>query len=398
MDPDRYDVFISYRRSDGSELAQLIRNALVRRGLRVFLDVRELGAGHFDTALLRHIEVASDFILLLTPGSLDRAVRPDDWLRREVEHALGRGRNIVPVMARGFEFPTAVELPGGLAELVRHHCVRYDHDYSDESIDRLYRMLTAGRGAFRRVRRGFLVGSAVLAMAAAGLVWALAGRPGLPPANRPDSRAESLPPLALYWYGFGQRSEDGRWTEFRVQDGMTMHSGDQFRLVLSPNQDSYAYVIGLDPNGRTTVLFPNEAIGTDNRLRAGERYEIPDALNWFQLDDQVGTETLYLLASYDPLTSLDSLLRTRARGPGGPGGPAGPEVERHIARLERPATDGDQQTRDGRVVLRGVGIRPDRRVATARLASGQEVERVMEFQSGGVSVIKRIRIAHLSPP
>ena len=44
-----YDVFISYRRSNGSQLSQLIKIHLKLAQMNVFLDVDELGAGEFDT-------------------------------------------------------------------------------------------------------------------------------------------------------------------------------------------------------------------------------------------------------------------------------------------------------------------------------------------------------------
>ena len=44
---EQFDVFISYRRSDGAELAKVVRNYLTSRGLRVFLDTRELIDGQY---------------------------------------------------------------------------------------------------------------------------------------------------------------------------------------------------------------------------------------------------------------------------------------------------------------------------------------------------------------
>lgn len=140
-----YDVFISYRRKHAAELAQLIRRALEERGLRVFLDVRELGAGPFDKQLLQRIGRAADFVVILTPGCLDQARQPGDWLTAEIGHAFDTGRNVVPVAAGGFECPPADALPPTLVELPRQQWVRYDHEFSDESIERLYRMLRSRR-------------------------------------------------------------------------------------------------------------------------------------------------------------------------------------------------------------------------------------------------------------
>ena len=38
----RYDVFVSYKRKDGAELADIISQQLLTRRFRVFLDVRDL--------------------------------------------------------------------------------------------------------------------------------------------------------------------------------------------------------------------------------------------------------------------------------------------------------------------------------------------------------------------
>src|SRR6185503_16479935 len=67
-----YDSFISYRREQGSELARLVFEGLKGRGVRCFLDVDGLRGGRFDDALLRHIEATPNFIIILTPRSLDR--------------------------------------------------------------------------------------------------------------------------------------------------------------------------------------------------------------------------------------------------------------------------------------------------------------------------------------
>jgi hypothetical protein len=398
MDQSSYDVFLSYRRVGSSELAQLLRHRLTQRGLRVFLDVRELGAGKFDEALLERIAETPNFVLLLTPTALDRCRAEGDWLRREIEHALRTDRNIVPVLVQGFDPTSFADLPDSMADLGRYQGVVYDHQFSDESIDRLYRMLRSGRSGGGK-RRATLV--AVLALAASIIgvwTWRRAATPAAvsPPAVERSAAvapasSRQLAPLALYWYAFGQRASAGAWEEIVVRDGATMRSGDQFRLVISPSADCFAYVVSLNADGSTSVLFPHAAIGADNRLRAGERYEIPDGLNWFTLDDSTGVETLYLLADYDPVHDLESLLREAAERS------AAGERERvaaQLARLERPSPSGELRTADDRIVLRGIEIRPDGRTASATLASGRAIEREMHFAGGDIRVVKRIRIVH----
>ena len=50
-----YDVFISYRRSNGSHLASLLYLYLTNRNLKVFLDVESLEGGKFEDEIWKSI-------------------------------------------------------------------------------------------------------------------------------------------------------------------------------------------------------------------------------------------------------------------------------------------------------------------------------------------------------
>jgi hypothetical protein len=79
------DVFISYRRSTGSQLASLLKVHLQVRRFSVFLDVERLEAGKFDNNLLQSIKQAKHFFLVLTPNALDRCIGDDDrkdWVHK----------------------------------------------------------------------------------------------------------------------------------------------------------------------------------------------------------------------------------------------------------------------------------------------------------------------------
>ena len=136
-----YDVFISYRREGGSDTARLFRSEFMRRGVKAFLDVVDLGASHFDDGLLREIEKSPGFILILSPGSLDQCQRPDDWLRREISHAISRNRNIIPILKEGFVFPEKETMPSDIAELPRYNCIPYSHAYFGAVTDRVMAFL-----------------------------------------------------------------------------------------------------------------------------------------------------------------------------------------------------------------------------------------------------------------
>lgn len=155
-DKPLYDAFISYRRRDGAELAQVVYQALTARGYRVFMDVRSLPSGRFDASLLKTIEEAPDFVPVLTPECSARRPEEDDWFYREVEHALLSHRNIVPITSEAFQPPKQVSPDELISKLRFHHAVQYSHEYAEAAIDRLCRMLTTKPSQARRGIRSSL--------------------------------------------------------------------------------------------------------------------------------------------------------------------------------------------------------------------------------------------------
>ncbi|NWF68488.1 MAG: toll/interleukin-1 receptor domain-containing protein [Chloroflexi bacterium] len=131
-------VFISYRRSTGSFIARSIFEDLRSNGFDPFMDVESIDSGTFDTIILNQIAARAHFVLILSPGTLDRVTEEGDWLRREIEVAIDLKRNIVPVLVGDFVF-TNVEnlLSGKLAELPRYNALRMFHEYFDEAMERL---------------------------------------------------------------------------------------------------------------------------------------------------------------------------------------------------------------------------------------------------------------------
>lgn len=136
-----YEAFISYRRESGAAEARLIQEKLRQRNKRAFLDVDDLRPGHFDQELLRRIEEARNFIIILSPNCLARCADERDWLRQEIVHALKTSRNVIPIMLPGFEFPNTRSLPDELQTLATHHCVIYNHEYFDAMVDKIVRYL-----------------------------------------------------------------------------------------------------------------------------------------------------------------------------------------------------------------------------------------------------------------
>jgi hypothetical protein len=132
----KYDIFLSYRRDGGEAMATLLHERLTRRGYRVFLDIESLNSGTFNTKLLSVIEQCADVIVICSRGSFDRCVNDGDWLRAEIAHAFKHGKNIIPILMRGFEWPGY--LPADIRGLPMQNGVKTDdNEYFDAAINRM---------------------------------------------------------------------------------------------------------------------------------------------------------------------------------------------------------------------------------------------------------------------
>ena len=135
--PEKKTTFISYRRETGSIMARIVQSELKKRGHLSFLDVDDLGPKQFGKRLLREIESVPNFVVVLSPGSMDRCEAHDDWLRREIAHAITTHRNIVPLMVDEFQYPPKEKIPDDLEELLHHNGVNYSHEYFAATFDKL---------------------------------------------------------------------------------------------------------------------------------------------------------------------------------------------------------------------------------------------------------------------
>jgi tetratricopeptide (TPR) repeat protein len=102
------------------------------------MDVESIDAGEFDTVILNQIAARTHFLVILTPGAVERCLEPGDWLRREVEYAMQLQRNIVPLLVNNFNFSDAEKyLTRDLSQLTRYNSLNLPHDYFDEAMNRL---------------------------------------------------------------------------------------------------------------------------------------------------------------------------------------------------------------------------------------------------------------------
>jgi tetratricopeptide (TPR) repeat protein len=129
-------VFISYRRTNVA-WALAVYQYLSKNGYDVFFDFTSINNGDFEQIIIGNIKSRAHFLLILTPSALERVNEPNDWLRREIETALGEKRNIVPLMLEGFDYGSPAIAKYLTGKLSKYNAVRVPIDFFEEAMARI---------------------------------------------------------------------------------------------------------------------------------------------------------------------------------------------------------------------------------------------------------------------
>lgn len=120
------DVFICYRRSDSEFAAHRLRDQLSAK-FKVFLDDGSIPpAEHFPSQISDSLHEAKVCIVLIGDRWIDSAPRlvdHDDWVRQEVEHALGSQTTRVVPLLLDAKMPNRESLPSSLHKLTELQAV-----------------------------------------------------------------------------------------------------------------------------------------------------------------------------------------------------------------------------------------------------------------------------------
>jgi len=117
-----------------------------------------------------------------------------------------------------------------------------------------------------------------------------------------------MPPLEVTYSIMGMHNVQGVWQEVAVKTGTSLSSGDCFKINFKVNEACFFYVLLYGSGGIAQCLFPHEKIGIDNSVEGDILCSLPDGENWYYLDSVTGTETIYLVACYEPMKNLTAVL------------------------------------------------------------------------------------------
>jgi hypothetical protein len=176
----------------------------------------------------------------------------------------------------------------------------------------------------------------------------------------------------------GQRKElDGSYSEIIVREGSVLRDRDHFQVHIETNRPSHVYVLLFDSQGRASKLFPDPKIEQPGFVEGGRRIAIPDKDLWFWLDENPGTETVYVLASETPLTDISGLLSKMN--------------EASNSERKRLSREIKQQIQ---IVERGVGGVTKGKAVSYALSDGRHIQKVTEFVSGAGAAVRAVSFQH----
>ena len=150
-------IFISYRREDSAPTAGRLHHYLSDRfgKDRVFMDVDSISIGRdFTKALIDALSNCNILLVLIGREWIStaddegrrRIDHQDDWVRIEIETALGRNIQVVPVLVDGAAMPQAGDLPPSLRPFVQRQAFLLNNTNFESDVTGL---VAAARKAFK---------------------------------------------------------------------------------------------------------------------------------------------------------------------------------------------------------------------------------------------------------
>jgi hypothetical protein len=126
----------------------------------------------------------------------------------------------------------------------------------------------------------------------------------------PQQQNESDQEAVCFLWAFGRLTKGGKEHDFApVKRDMIMNCGDRLRMFIELTKKCFVYVIHRSTEGKIKMLFPYDLKEFDAEIETSKPYFIPRDDNLFELDEKVGLETFFLLASAQRLHSLETLIK-----------------------------------------------------------------------------------------
>lgn len=147
MENAKTDIFISYRRSDGRDIARTVQLALKSANLgNIFFDYNSLRDGVFNQKIFDAIDQCKAFVLILSPESLTRCGVKGDWVASEIIRAKKARCSVIPLAINTNYDSWPANLPSELQFLKEIQQTKLLTDeYFEESVIRLVQRISSAK-------------------------------------------------------------------------------------------------------------------------------------------------------------------------------------------------------------------------------------------------------------
>jgi S1-C subfamily serine protease len=108
--------------------------------------------------------------------------------------------------------------------------------------------------------------------------------------------------------GITERGAGGEPSMVTIEEGDVLKSHDGFQIRFKTNRDAYAYVVLYSHRGEAQLLFPHPEIRMSNKIEGDKSYTLPSKDLWFTLDENIGMETVFVLASKRPISHIETVI------------------------------------------------------------------------------------------
>ena len=121
-----------------------------------------------------------------------------------------------------------------------------------------------------------------------------------------DQREENG--VAFRWAFGALVGSDGDQRLVAITRDTTLKTGDKLKMFVELKKKCFVYLIYRGAEDELYMLFPYDVNQFTSDFKPSKKYYIPQGGKWFELDENEGRETFYLLASDQRLIPLEALM------------------------------------------------------------------------------------------
>jgi len=345
-------IFVSYSHQDNVFAKKLV-SWLEGQGHTVWMDKNKILPGaNYVSSIAEGIGNADAFLPLLSPDSVK-----SKWVAKEIMYALESDKDIIPVLVQFAEIPEHIKFA-----ITGIHHVDFERTEDLDPWDELDKALQSHDGSLEHSSEGtettlakdqlykyvksqqrklapaiwgfcavFLVGffvlyfgmgqgnekSKVSDMLAANVVVVSSGSDEVAKVLKLvfTQKIDGQTPSAALGIMVQKGGGSAPWKN--LDDGDTLDSLDNYRIVVQTETPSFLYVFQIDSSGKLDWLFPENSSSQyssgNNPVKSGIWQQLPSEKEAFRLDDNIGIEHIYTVVTTIRWVELEQFLQKASK-------------------------------------------------------------------------------------